>query len=248
MKNLRFDSKLPNQVRKCILESYAFLEKNNIPISSDVYFVITNSCKSLGYCINNKSYYKIGLNTILFNNQIELKQTIIHELLHTIKFLTESENHNHSGAWKKYANKIGELTNNKIKIVDKGMLPNSILDNMKTYERECYVNELMQKYDLTLLKLIPACYYYFDWKKFKEIAYFCITNYDWEDLNDHGDSIKTYLTKEMKKVLMQKYINGDFDNKIKTIKGVFWFEGIFSLTEYFSPVIEHSKRIMKYEG
>ena len=81
------------------------LDAINIPYSKSVYFIANNRAKKRwGRCESHGNQYSIEINSLLLderNSEDGLKNTIIHELLHTIKGCM-----NHGTKWKNYADKV----------------------------------------------------------------------------------------------------------------------------------------------
>lgn len=106
------DKKVKLLIEQCIQE----LEALNVPIAQSVYFREGGGTQTWGYCYLGEYFFKyrdyeyvIAINKYLKNDK-EIKETIIHELLHTINIA-----HWHGGDWKKWANYVNEKTDYTIK-------------------------------------------------------------------------------------------------------------------------------------
>ena len=101
---------LQKAVNECLKE----LDALNIPYSSSCEFVINHRAKRRwGYCKKIGNSFQIEINADLLNeknNYKALKDTIIHELLHTCKGCM-----NHSEKWKKYAEMLNKKYGYNIK-------------------------------------------------------------------------------------------------------------------------------------
>jgi len=84
------------------------LDKINIPYSKKVYFTTNSRAKRRwGRCEKHRDCYEIQINSLLLderNSLNGLKNTIIHELLHTISGCM-----NHGDKWQNFAEKVNHV-------------------------------------------------------------------------------------------------------------------------------------------
>jgi len=84
-------------------------ELSYIPFREVNNFKIDNSVKQLGRCCVNNEEITIGISRLLFKDDQELKNTILHEMIHTIVGCC-----NHGMLWKQYATIVTKATGHEI--------------------------------------------------------------------------------------------------------------------------------------
>ncbi|MCK9477829.1 MAG: SprT-like domain-containing protein [Candidatus Muirbacterium halophilum] len=127
MINLELFTKIKN-------ETFDILSSLNIPVSKKIVFEFNeNYIKTYGSTEYFKGGYKIVLSTLLFKSEKELKNTLIHECLHTCPNCM-----NHGKTWKKYAEKINSNLNYNIKrCTDVNELEKSLKEEIIKRQKYC---------------------------------------------------------------------------------------------------------------
>lgn len=131
--NYYFD--VSDNIKKLIIECLDELKALNVPIPISVYFREGGGTNIYGLCYEGKYYKKysnwdfvISINKYLTTNK-DLKETIIHELLHTLDL-----NMTHTGEWKFWANYVNQNTNYNITRTSNFVLKENTFYGQKYYE------------------------------------------------------------------------------------------------------------------
>lgn len=144
-----------NETLKEIIEhSIELLLKNDIPISTNIYFKEGNATKCYGTCEKLKPNkikdfeFKITISKHLMNNS-EIENTVVHELLHTIPNCCPA----HNEKWKHFAKVCSKLINSEITVSgNKQIDPRIIKQKRKIYD--------IAEYDSTIMNIAtyPRCH------------------------------------------------------------------------------------------
>lgn len=129
--------------KKLILQCLDELKELNFPIPTSVYFREGTGLRIYGLCYSDKFYKKykdydfvISINKNLILEK-DIKETIIHELLHTVDLAS-----GHKGTWKFWANYINEKTEYNISRLSDCKLNSSAFYDQKQKELSDLENKL----------------------------------------------------------------------------------------------------------
>ena len=142
------DERFTALVKKCIFE----LNSLGVPISNSIYFAFNG-----GYSYYGRTYYGaqikkckgydfyVTVNKFL-ETDCDIKTTVVHELLHTVK-----GGMNHRGSWRKYADFVNGLTDYKITVYGKSKLSNGAFKRKKAFD--------VSEYDRLTMDIVycPKC-------------------------------------------------------------------------------------------
>ena len=121
------------------------------------------------------------------------------------------------------------------------VLPDSPLKNMSIIERKAFIGLALKKF-LSLDEIFNYVIYA-DLEDTRKLARYCLNNYP------HNNKVHFKLCeygcidKVLKQELAKEYINGDWDNYIHSQEERLNFEGLFSLTKWYMPAVEHGYKV-----
>ena len=190
-----------NLIKICMSE----LIKLNVPFSNSIYFREGGGTNTYGLCYLGKDYikyknyeYVISINKFL-NTVRDIKETIIHELLHTVDFPS-----GHGGRWKKWARIINENTDYNI----------TRISNLKLKDGAFYGQKKNEVYDPAKFISVqcPHCGNSITLRKTTSISKHGKTDYICSKCNMFyykfiPNSIIKYFTDEQKKKFIDNLIN-----------------------------------------
>ena len=199
--------------------------------------------KSIAFC-------DIDTNTIFIDARLSERdfiETIIHELLHTIDNKNFSS---HKGIWKKWANVITQ--NSEYFINEKygseiivSYPVNSLLPEMSVEERHLHIKKYLDTNNFSIDKLISFIPYASK-ADTRNIIYAILLNFQIDN--------KLYLVlansirndTDLFKQVAADYCKECFSKTIKTPESRYLFDMIFSLTDVYILVSEHTNQVLKY--
>ena len=134
------DSKFTLIVKECIEE----LIKLKVPISNSIYFAFNGGYSYYGRTRINprskkcKGYeFYVTVNRFLISEN-DIKNTIVHELLHTVY-----KGMNHHGSWRKWMNFVNANSEYKITVYSKSNLQKEAYKRKKVFSEKDYDPQVM---------------------------------------------------------------------------------------------------------
>ncbi len=250
------DKKATEMQKRCINEAIKVVTDLDIPVSKNIEFIFWRLASNHGYCRTlSKDKYLIKIHKDIVD-EYELICTIIHEILHTV----ENKKYTwHRGYWLKYAKYVSERTKYIIRccvhleLNEKWELG---LSELTHEDRSNYIANWLKKIskDSSLLKkdeLNEIMNFASDSEIYTILHTLFTMEWDWGDMHHKCgalENISSFLCRdvdcEIRKRICKEYLNDEYLIPKRTAYEIWRFEAMFSLTNEFRPVIEHSEKVL----
>ncbi len=147
--------KVSDRVQEIVKESVDLLNAHSVPISKNVYFYECTGSTRYGYCTRakHKGYdYSIAINKHLVKDE-DVKNVVIHELLHTIPNGGATA---HAGNWRKWADFLNLRLNLNLTVSARKQLEDVAYKRRKARRKYFDISE----YDKKTMEIVecPSCH------------------------------------------------------------------------------------------
>lgn len=250
------DKKATEMQKRCINEAIKVVIDLEIPVSKNIEFIFGRLASNHGYCRTlSKDMYLIKIHKDIVD-EYDLTCLIIHEILHTV----DNKKYTcHRGYWLKYAKYVSKRTKYVIRHYQYLELNEKWefgLSELMPEDRSNYIANWLEKIgkDSSLLKkdeLNEIMNFASDSEIYTILHTLFTMEWNWGNMRHKCDVLECIsgflcgdVDCEIRKKICKEYLNDEYLIPKRTAYEIWCFEAMFSLTNEFRPVIEHSEKVL----